>query len=104
VPFHTWLPDAHGEAPTAGSVVLAAILLKMGTYALLRFNIGLFREIAVFLMPVLVLWGIATIIVASWFTISQSNVKRFVAYSSVSHMGFVVAGMFLLNKEALGRA
>jgi NADH dehydrogenase subunit M (EC 1.6.5.3) len=55
-------------------------------------------------MPVLVLWGIATIIFASWFTISQSNVKRFVAYSSVSHMGFVVAGMFLLNKEGLRRA
>ena len=101
VPFHTWLPDAHGEAPTAGSVVLAAILLKMGTYALLRFNIGLFPKESVFLMPLLVLWGIATIVFASWFTISQNNVKRFVAYSSVSHMGFVVAGMFLLNKEGL---
>ncbi|WP_448588506.1 complex I subunit 4 family protein [Thermocrinis sp.] len=101
VPFHTWLPDAHGEAPTAGSVVLAAILLKMGTYALLRFNIGLFPEASVFLMPIMVLWGIATIIFASWFTISQSNVKRFVAYSSVAHMGFVVAGMFLLNREGL---
>ncbi|MCS7307491.1 MAG: NuoM family protein [Aquificaceae bacterium] len=101
VPFHTWLPDAHGEAPTAGSVVLAAILLKMGTYALLRFNIGLFPEASVFLMPIMVLWGILTIVFASWFTISQSNVKRFVAYSSVSHMGFVVAGMFLLNVEGL---
>lgn len=101
VPFHTWLPDAHGEAPTAGSVVLAAILLKMGTYALLRFNIGLFPEASVFLMPLMVLWGIFAIVFASWFTISQSNVKRFVAYSSVSHMGFVVAGMFLLNAEGL---
>ncbi|MDW8294752.1 MAG: NuoM family protein [Aquificaceae bacterium] len=101
VPFHTWLPDAHGEAPTAGSVVLAAILLKMGTYALLRFNIGLFPEASVFLMPLMVLWGIFTIVFASWFTISQSNIKRFVAYSSVSHMGFVVAGMFLLNAEGL---
>ncbi|MFN3976782.1 MAG: NuoM family protein [Aquificaceae bacterium] len=101
VPFHTWLPDAHGEAPTAGSVVLAAVLLKMGTYALLRFNIGLFPEASVFLMPLMVLWGILTIIFASWFTISQSNVKRFVAYSSISHMGFVVAGMFLLNAEGL---
>lgn len=101
VPFHTWLPDAHGEAPTAGSVVLAAILLKMGTYALLRFNIGLFPEASVFLMPVMVLWGIATIVFASWFTITQSNVKRFVAYSSVSHMGFVVTGMFLLNYEGM---
>ncbi|MCX8164425.1 MAG: NuoM family protein [Aquificaceae bacterium] len=101
VPFHTWLPDAHGEAPTAGSVVLAAILLKMGTYALLRFNISLFPEASVFLMPLMVLWGIFTIVFASWFTISQSNVKRFVAYSSVSHMGFVVTGMFLLNTEGL---
>ncbi|MFN3599417.1 MAG: NuoM family protein [Aquificaceae bacterium] len=101
IPFHTWLPDAHGEAPTAGSVVLAAILLKMGTYALLRFNIGLFPEASTFLMPIMVLWGIFTIAFASWFTISQNNVKRFVAYSSVSHMGFVVAGMFLLNAEGL---
>ncbi len=101
VPFHTWLPDAHGEAPTAGSVVLAAVLLKMGTYALLRFNIGLFPIASVYLMPIMVLWGILTIVFASWFTISQSNVKRFVAYSSVSHMGFVVAGMFLLNAEGL---
>ncbi|RMH07661.1 MAG: NADH-quinone oxidoreductase subunit M, partial [Aquificota bacterium] len=101
VPFHTWLPDAHGEAPTAGSVVLAAVLLKMGTYALLRFNIGLFPTASVFLMPLMVLWGILSIVFASWFTISQSNVKRFVAYSSVSHMGFVVAGMFLLNANGL---
>ncbi len=101
VPFHTWLPDAHGEAPTAGSVVLAAVLLKMGTYALLRFNIGLFPIASVYLMPIMVLWGIFTIVFASWFTISQSNVKRFVAYSSVSHMGFVVTGMFLLNAEGL---
>ncbi|MDQ7082000.1 MAG: NADH-quinone oxidoreductase subunit M [Aquificota bacterium] len=90
VPFHTWLPDAHGEAPTAGSVVLAAILLKMGTYALLRFNVGLFPEATKTLMPLLVAVGIITIIYASWMTIVQNNVKRFVAYSSVSHMGFVV--------------
>ncbi len=101
VPFHTWLPDAHGEAPTAGSVVLAAVLLKMGTYALLRFNIGLFPEASVFLMPLMVIWGIITIVFASWFTITQSNVKRFVAYSSISHMGFVVTGMFLLNYEGM---
>ncbi|RMH79520.1 MAG: NuoM family protein [Acidobacteria bacterium] len=101
VPFHTWLPDAHGEAPTAGSVLLAAILLKMGSYALLRFNIGLFPEASLFLMPIMVLWGILTIVFASWFTISQNNVKRFVAYSSVSHMGFVVTSMFLFNAEGL---
>ncbi len=99
VPFHTWLPDAHGEAPTAGSVVLAAILLKMGTYALLRFNVGLFPEATLNLMPFMVAIGLITIIYASWMTIAQNNVKRFVAYSSVSHMGFVVTAMFLLNME-----
>ncbi len=98
VPFHTWLPDAHGEAPTAGSVVLAAILLKMGTYALLRFNIGLFPEASQFLFPYMALLGIFSIVYASWMTIVQKNIKRFVAYSSISHMGFVVAAMFLLNK------
>ncbi len=101
VPFHTWLPDAHGEAPTAGSVVLAAILLKMGTYALLRFNVGLFPNATYELMPMLITLGILTIIYASWMTIVQNNVKRFVAYSSVSHMGFVVTAMFLLNEEGL---
>ncbi len=101
VPFHTWLPDAHGEAPTAGSVVLAAILLKMGTYALLRFNVGLFPDATLKLMPVMVAIGIITIIYASWMTISQNNIKRFVAYSSISHMGFVVTAMFLLNEEGL---
>ncbi len=99
VPFHTWLPDAHGEAPTAGSVVLAAVLLKMGTYALLRFNIGLFPEATLKLMPLLVALGIISIVYAAWMTIAQNNVKRFVAYSSVSHMGFVVTAMFLLNLE-----
>ena len=101
VPFHTWLPDAHGEAPTAGSVVLAAILLKMGTYALLRFNVGLFPEATLKLMPYMVAIGIITIVYASWMTIVQNNIKRFVAYSSVSHMGFVVTAMFLLNHEGL---
>ncbi|HIQ31270.1 MAG TPA: NADH-quinone oxidoreductase subunit M [Aquifex aeolicus] len=101
VPFHTWLPDAHGEAPTAGSVVLAAVLLKMGTYALLRFNVGLFPETAIKLMPYIVALGIITILYASWMTIAQNNVKRFVAYSSVAHMGFVVTALFLLNKEGL---
>jgi len=101
VPFHTWLPDAHGEAPTAGSVVLAAILLKMGTYALLRFNVGLFTDATLTLMPYLVAIGIITIMYASWMTIVQNNVKRFVAYSSVSHMGFIVTAMFLLNMEGM---
>lgn len=101
VPFHTWLPDAHGEAPTAGSVVLAAILLKMGTYALVRFNLGLFPDAAKVLAPFLVALGVYSIVMASWMTISQTNIKRFVAYSSVSHMGFVVTAMFLLNFHGL---
>ena len=101
VPFHTWLPDAHGEAPTAGSVVLAAVLLKMGTYALVRFNLGLFPNAAEVLAPYLVALGIYSIVMASWMTISQTNIKRFVAYSSVSHMGFVVTAMFLLNLQGL---
>ncbi len=97
VPFHTWLPDAHGEAPTAGSVVLAAILLKMGSYAFLRFNIGLFPDASKALWKEMVFIGVLTIIYSSWMTIIQNNIKRFVAYSSVSHMGFIFAAMFLLN-------
>ncbi len=101
VPFHTWLPDAHGEAPTAGSVVLAAILLKMGSYAFLRFNIGLFPEASKVLWLPMVTLGIITIIYASWMTIAQNNIKRFVAYSSVSHMGFIVAAMFMLTFQGM---
>lgn len=101
VPFHTWLPDAHGEAPTAGSVVLAAILLKMGSYGLLRFNIGLFPNASKYLWFPMVVLGIITIIYASWMTMAQNNIKRFVAYSSVSHMGFIVSAMFMLTFQGL---
>ncbi|MEN3034041.1 MAG: NADH-quinone oxidoreductase subunit M [Aquificaceae bacterium] len=101
VPFHTWLPDAHGDAPTAGSVLLAAVLLKMGTYALLRFNIMLFPQVSTALVPVMVLWGILSIVFSAWFTLSQTNVKRFVAYSSISHMGFVISAMFMLNSVGI---
>ncbi len=99
IPFHTWLPDAHGEAPTAGSVFLAAVLLKMGTYAILRFNFGLFPQITLKLQPFLIFLGILTIIYASWMTLVQKNVKRFVAYSSVSHMGFILTALSTLNLE-----
>ncbi|MDW8237438.1 MAG: NADH-quinone oxidoreductase subunit M, partial [Aquificaceae bacterium] len=101
VPFHTWLPDAHGDAPTAGSVLLAAVLLKMGTYALLRFNVVLFPQITTAFVPIMVLWGILSITLSAWFTISQTNIKRFVAYSSISHMGFVVSAMFMLNSVGI---
>lgn len=93
-PFHTWLPDAHTEAPTAGSVILAGVLLKMGTYGLLRFNLGLFPETAKALAPYIIVLAIIGIIYGALVAMVQPDVKRLVAYSSVSHMGFVVLGLF----------
>ena len=93
-PLHTWLPDAHTEAPTAGSVILAGVLLKMGTYGLLRFNIGLFPAYAKKAAPVLIVLAIIGIIYGALVAMVQPDVKRLVAYSSVSHMGFVVLGLF----------
>ena len=93
-PFHTWLPDAHTEAPTAGSVILAGVLLKMGTYGLLRFNLGLFPEIARKAAPLIIVLAIIGIIYGALVAMVQPDVKRLVAYSSVSHMGFVVLGLF----------
>jgi NADH-quinone oxidoreductase subunit M len=93
-PFHTWLPDAHTEAPTAGSVILAGILLKMGTYGLLRFNLGLFPESAKAAAGIFIALAIVGIIYGALVAMVQPDVKRLVAYSSVSHMGFVVLGLF----------
>ena len=93
-PVHTWLPDAHTEAPTAGSVILAGVLLKMGTYGLLRFNLGLFPEIAKQAAWVFITLAIIGIIYGALVAMVQPDVKRLVAYSSVSHMGFVVLGLF----------
>jgi NADH-quinone oxidoreductase subunit M len=93
-PLHTWLPDAHTEAPTAGSVILAGVLLKMGTYGLLRFNFALFPEQARNFAPLFVVLAIIGIIYGALVAMVQPDVKRLVAYSSVSHMGFVVLGMF----------
>ena len=93
-PLHTWLPDAHTEAPTAGSVILAGVLLKMGTYGLLRFNLGLFPEVAKSFAPVIIVLAIIGIIYGALVAMVQPDVKRLVAYSSVSHMGFVVLGLF----------
>ena len=93
-PFHTWLPDAHTEAPTAGSVILAGILLKMGTYGLMRFNIGMFPEIARRFAWFIIILAIIGIIYGALVAMVQPDVKRLVAYSSVSHMGFVVLGLF----------
>jgi NADH-quinone oxidoreductase subunit M len=93
-PLHTWLPDAHTEAPTAGSVILAGVLLKMGTYGLLRFNLGLFPDMSREFAPVMITLSIIGIIYGALVAMVQPDVKRLVAYSSVSHMGFVVLGLF----------
>ncbi len=93
-PLHTWLPDAHTEAPTAGSVILAGVLLKMGTYGLLRFNLGLFPDMSRKFAPVMITLAIIGIIYGALVAMVQPDVKRLVAYSSVSHMGFVILGLF----------
>ena len=100
-PFHTWLPDAHTEAPTAGSVILAGVLLKMGTYGLLRFNLTLFPEATVDLALLMAALGVAGIVYGGAVAIVQSDIKRLVAYSSVSHMGFIVLGTFALTSQGL---
>ena len=93
-PVHTWLPDAHTEAPTAGSVILAGVLLKMGTYGLLRFNFTLFPEMTRKAAPFFIVLAVIGIIYGALVAMVQPDVKRLVAYSSVSHMGFIVLGMF----------
>jgi NADH-quinone oxidoreductase subunit M len=100
-PFHTWLPDAHTEAPTVGSVLLAAVLLKMGTYGFLRFNLPLFPEATVALAPLLSILAIIGIIYGAMVCIVQKDLKRLIAFSSVSHLGFVVLGIFALNIQGL---
>jgi NADH-quinone oxidoreductase subunit M len=100
-PFHTWLPDAHVEAPTAGSVILAGILLKLGAYGLIRFNLTLFPEASVDLVPVLAVLAVIGIVYGAAVAIAQSDIKRLVAYSSVSHLGFVVLGIFALTTQGL---
>ncbi|MEX2394285.1 MAG: NADH-quinone oxidoreductase subunit M [Actinomycetota bacterium] len=93
-PFHTWLPDAHTEAPTAGSVILAGVLLKMGTYAYIRFSIPLFPEIAKEAAPYMMAAAVVGIVYGAMVSVVQSDLKRLVAYSSVSHLGFVILGLF----------
>ena len=100
-PLHTWLPDAHVEAPTAGSVLLAGVLLKLGTYGLLRFNLGLFPEATVELVPVLAVLAVIGIIYGAVVAIVQPDLKKLVAYSSVSHLGFIVLGTFALTSGGL---
>ena len=100
-PFHTWLPDAHVQAPTAGSVILAALLLKMGTYGLLRFSLGLFAEAFIKLTPYISVLAVIGIIYGALLSIVQKDMKKLVAYSSVSHLGFVVLGIMAVTQEAM---
>ncbi|MCY4068418.1 MAG: NADH-quinone oxidoreductase subunit M [Acidimicrobiaceae bacterium] len=100
-PLHTWLPDAHTNAPTAGSVILAAVLLKLGTYGLVRFGLYLFPEASVHFAPLMVTLGVIGIIYGAVAAAMQSDLKRLVAYSSVAHLGFIVIGVFAINSEGL---
>jgi NADH-quinone oxidoreductase subunit M len=98
-PFHTWLPDAHVEAPTAGSVILAAILLKLGTYGFVRFAIPLFPAAALAAAPFIIALAVVGIIYGALVAMMQSDIKKLVAYSSVSHLGFVMLGLFVFNLQ-----
>jgi len=100
-PFHTWLPDAHTEAPTVGSVVLAAVLLKMGTYGFIRYAIPLFPNAAMDAAWWVCLLAVIGIIYGAWVAMVQDDVKRLVAFSSVSHLGFVMLGMFVMTVQGL---
>src|SRR5213078_4333578 len=100
-PFHTWLPDAHVEAPTAGSVILAGVLLKMGTYGLIRFAFPLFPQAAAFFAPNLAVLAVIGIIYGALVAMVQPDMKKLVAYSSVSHLGFVVLGIAAMNVQGV---
>jgi NADH-quinone oxidoreductase subunit M len=103
-PFHTWLPDAHVEAPTAGSVLLAGVLLKMGTYGMLRFNLSLFPEQARHNAPWIMILALIGIVYGALVAMVQPNMKKLIAYSSVSHLGFVVLGIFSFTQSGLNGA
>jgi NADH-quinone oxidoreductase subunit M len=100
-PLHSWLPDAHVEAPTAGSVILAGVLLKMGTYGFLRFNISMFPAASVRLAPWIAVLAVIGIIYGAMVSYAQKDVKKLVAYSSVSHLGFVMLGLFAINLQGI---
>lgn len=101
VPFHIWLPEAHAEAPTSGSVILAGILLKLGGYGFLRFSLPLFPLASIYFSPVIFMLSLIAIIYASLTTLRQIDLKKIIAYSSVSHMGFVTIGIFSFNTQGV---
>ncbi|MBP8973263.1 MAG: NADH-quinone oxidoreductase subunit M [Anaerolineae bacterium] len=100
-PLHSWLPDAHVQAPTAGSVILAGVLLKMGTYGFVRFNLPLFPEASKTFAPYIAVLAVIGIIYGAWVSYGQKDVKKLVAYSSISHLGFVMLGIFSLNPAGI---
>ena len=100
-PVHTWLPDAHVEAPTAGSVVLAAILLKMGGYGFIRFSLSMFPDASLYFTPLVFALSVIAIIYTSLVALAQESMKKLIAYSSVAHMGFVTMGIFAANTQGI---
>jgi len=100
-PVHTWLPDAHVEAPTAGSVILAGVLLKMGGYGFIRFSIPMFPEASVYFTPLIYVLSVVAIIYTSLVALMQEDMKKLIAYSSVAHMGFVTMGLFTLKTQGI---
>jgi NADH-quinone oxidoreductase subunit M len=98
IPFHSWLPDAHSEAPTAGSVILAGVLLKIGTYGFVRFSLPMLPDATVTLMPYLLWLSVAGIVYGALVALAQKDIKRLIAYSSVSHLGFCMLGIFAVNR------
>jgi NADH-quinone oxidoreductase subunit M len=101
VPIHNWLPDAHSQAPTAGSVILAGILLKTGAYGLIRFAVPLFPEASQSFAPIAMTLGVISILYTAKVAFAQNDLKRLIAYTSVSHMGFVLVGVYAWNAQAV---
>lgn len=100
-PFHLWLLEAHVEAPTSGSIILAAVLLKLGGYGFIRFLIPLFPEASLFFSPLVIVLALISILYASFAACRQTDIKKIIAYSSVAHMNLIVLGIFSFNMDAL---
>ena len=103
-PFHTWLPLAHGQAPTIGSIILAAVLLKMETYGFIRFSLPLFPDASVYFVGFMATLGLIAIIYTAMLAYAQEDMKQMIAYSSISHMGVITLGVFALNVEGIAGA